>query len=294
MLGARDIVLCSAMCMTASLREKVKAASRAGYWGLSVSATDYAGARAEGLSDEDIRDLIAEEGLTPTDAEAVTQWLAAVIDPARSDRRAAEEKALFSAAAAIECQAVVAIHFSRKKVDVNVAAEAFAGLCDRAYEHGLNVHLEFLPWTGIANLRAARAIVEAAGRANGRLVIDAWHLHRSGGELSELAGLPGHLVGSVQLSDAPAQPQESLLEETLHARLLPGEGTIDLVGLLRTLDAIGAVAPIGIEVLSDRLNALPVLTVAEQAIAAVRKVLAGLRPGETGASPDAPVGRSPR
>jgi sugar phosphate isomerase/epimerase len=276
-LGSQDIVLCSATCMKTPLREKVKAASLAGYWGLSVSAIDYAGARAEGLSDEDIRNLIGEEGLTPTDAEAVMQWLAAVVDPSRSAAREAEEKSLFSAAAAIECQAVVAIHLSRQAVDVNIAAEAFAGLCDRAYEHGLNVHLEFLPWTGIANLRAARAIVEAAGRANGRLVIDSWHLHRSGCELAELAGLPGHLVGSVQLSDAPAQPQESLLDETLHARLLPGEGAIDLVGLIRTLDAIGAVAPIGVEVLSDRLSELPAQTVAQEAIVAVRRVLADAR-----------------
>jgi sugar phosphate isomerase/epimerase len=263
--------------MNAPLREKVTAASLAGYWGMSVSAIDYAGARAEGLSDEEIRALIGEEGLTPTDAEAVTQWLAAVVDPSRSSTRDAEERTLFPAAAAIECQAVVAVHLSRKEVDVNLAAEAFAGLCDRAYDYGLNVHLEFLPWTGIANLRAARAIVEAAGRANGRLVIDSWHLQRSGTGLEELADLPGHLVGSVQLSDAPTQPQESLLEETLHARLLPGEGAIDLVGLIRTLDAIGAVAPIGIEVLSDRLSSLPTQTVAEQAIVALRKILADAR-----------------
>lgn len=279
-LGAEDIVLCSAMCMNASLREKVKAASRAGYWGLSISAVDLAGARAEGLHDEEIRDLIGDEGLTPTDAEAVMQWLAAVLDPSRAAARDAEERSLFSAAAAIECQAVVAVHLSRKEVDVNIAAEAFAGLCDRAYEHGLNVHLEFLPWTGIANLRTARAIVEAAGRPNGRLVIDSWHLQRSGATPADLADLPGHLVGSVQLSDAALQPRESLLEETLHERLLPGEGVVDLVGLIRSLDAIGAVAPIGIEVLSDRLNALPARTVAERAIAAVRRVLADARAGD--------------
>lgn len=276
--GSHDIVLCSAMCMNTSLREKVRVASLAGYWGLSISAADLAGAHAEGLRDEEIRELIGEEGLTPTDAEAVTQWLAAVLDPSRSETREAEERSLFAAAAAIECQAVVAVHLSRKTVDVNIAAEAFAGLCDRAYEHGLNVHLEFLPWTAIPNLRSARAIVEAAGRANGRLVIDSWHLYRSGSGLAELSELPGHLVGSVQLSDAPAVPRrESLLEETLHDRLLPGEGAIDLAGLIRTLDAIGSVAPIGIEVLSDRMNALPAQSVAETAIAAVRRVLTDAR-----------------
>jgi sugar phosphate isomerase/epimerase len=278
--GSQDIVLCSAMCMNASLREKVQAASLAGYWGLSVSALDYAGARAEGLRNDEIRDLIGEEGLTPTDAEALTQWLAAAIDPSRAAARDAEERTLFPAAAAIECQAVVAIHLSRKEVDVALAVEAFAGLCDRAYEHGLNVHLEFLPWTGIANLQTARAIVETAGRSNGRLIIDSWHLQRSGDGWKALGDLPGHLVGSVQLSDAPAQAQESLVEETMHDRLLPGEGAIDLAGLIRTLDAIGSITPIGIEVISDRLNALPVQTVAEQAIAAVRKVLAAARAGK--------------
>jgi sugar phosphate isomerase/epimerase len=66
----------------------------------------------------------------------------------------------------------------------------------------------------------------------------------------------------------------------MHARLLPGEGSIDLAGLIRTLDAIGSIAPIGVEVLSDRLNALPEQTASEQAITAVRKVLADALAGK--------------
>ena len=53
--------------------------------------------------------------------------------------------------------------------------EGFAGLCDRAAEHGLLVALEFLPWSGIPDVATAWRIVDAAGRANGGLLVDTWH-----------------------------------------------------------------------------------------------------------------------
>jgi sugar phosphate isomerase/epimerase len=135
------------------------------------------------------------------------------------------------------------------------------------------VCIEFLPWTAIPNLRAARSIIDAAGAANGRIVVDAWHLFRSGGALADLVALPPAMVGAVQLSDAPAEPAESLLHETLSARLLPGEGAIDLVALVRTLDRIGSTAPLGLEVISKEMSALTPREAAERAMRAARSVL---------------------
>ena len=60
-------------------------------------------------------------------------------------------------------------------VTLDAAVEAFALVCDRAAEHGLLVHLEFLPWSAFPNVNAAWDVVRTADRPNGGLIIDSWH-----------------------------------------------------------------------------------------------------------------------
>jgi sugar phosphate isomerase/epimerase len=130
---------------------------------------------------------------------------------------------------------------------------------------------------GIRTLTEAWGIVEAAGRANGGLTIDAWHFFRSGSTLEQLARIPGERIHTVQLCDAPAAPQTDLWAELMTARLLPGEGELDLSGLIRTLDAIGSTAPIGVEIFNTRQNDQPLTQIAQDWTAAARSVLAQAR-----------------
>ena len=81
----------------------------------------------------------------------------------------------------------------------------------------------------------------------------------------------------MQINDAPAEPAGDLVTETLEARLLPGEGAIPLVRWLRILDQIGSRAPIGVEVFSKALDALPPIEVGRRCGAAARAVLAAAR-----------------
>src|SRR5204863_9803937 len=133
---------------------------------------------------------------------------------------------------------------------------AFAGLCDRAAEHGLLVHIEFLPWSRIRDVTAAWEIVRRADRANGGVLLDAWHFFRSGADLAALRAVPGDRVLGLQLDDGPNDPEPDLPGASLHERLLPGAGELDLHALLGTLREIGAGAPVGIEVFSDELHRL--------------------------------------
>ncbi len=82
----------------------------------------------------------------------------------------------------------------------------------------------------------------------------------------------------MQINDAPAEPTGDLLTETTTARLLPGEGAIPVVHWLSLLREIGCDAPIGVEVFSAELDALPPLEVGRRCGDAARRVLA-----ETGA-----------
>src|SRR5262249_37178835 len=148
----------------------------------------------------------------------------------------------------VGARSLTLVEFYGARVELDAAVEAFAAVCDRAREHGVLVHLEFLPWAGIPDLRSAWEIVRRAGRANGGLLVDSWPLFRSGAQPEELLAIPGDRVLGVQLDDAPARPEADLALETQHRRLLPGEGSFDLVGLVRALDAIGCAAPLGVEV----------------------------------------------
>jgi sugar phosphate isomerase/epimerase len=161
------------------------------------------------------------------------------------------------------------------------AAECFAGLCDRAAEHGLLVHLEWLAWSRIADLVTALEVVTVADRPNGGLNVDTWHCARTGTSASDLLGVPGERVLAIQVDDGPAQAEENLIEATLHSRLVPGEGAFDLSGYLRALSTIGADAPVGVEVFSDELHAQGANEAARQAAEATRALLAGIEQRDT-------------
>ncbi len=79
---------------------------------------------------------------------------------------------------------------------------------------------------------------------------------------------------AIQLDDAPRQPEDNLIDATLHARQLPGEGELDLAGYLGALRAIGVRCPVGAEVFSDSLHARGARVAALAAAHATRAVLA--------------------
>jgi sugar phosphate isomerase/epimerase len=109
--------------------------------------------------------------------------------------------------------------------------DSLARLGERASAFSVVPHLEFMPWTCAPDLTAAKARV--AGIANARLLVDAFHLARSGGSPKDLA--PGDPdVGYLQLCDiaGPVPPIDEILREARSERLMPGTGEIDLCALL--------------------------------------------------------------
>lgn len=151
--------------------------------------------------------------------------------------------------------------------------EGFAAACHEAARYGLNVQLEFMPFTGIRDLPRAWQVVSAVGAPNGGIVLDVWHFRRSGSSLAELAAVPADRLFTVQLSDGPAEPEPDLWHAASHDRLLPGAGQLDVAGVLRAVCATGARPDFGPEVVSDSLSTLGALEAATRAAAASHRVL---------------------
>jgi sugar phosphate isomerase/epimerase len=150
----------------------------------------------------------------------------------------------------------------------------FAELCELAGRSGLTVDLEFIPWMSIADLALAARMVRAVARANFGIAIDALHFDRSHSRVSDLAALPRNWFRYVQLCDAPGvwtSDRASLLHAAVSERLFPGEGAIDLVGLLR---ALPRGIPIALEIPTATLaRTAPATERLQRAVAATRKVL---------------------
>lgn len=171
-----------------------------------------------------------------------------------------------------------AIATASSDVPLPELAGYFGQLCDRAAGFGARVHLEFIPFTVVRNLRIAWDLVRGAGRRNGGLVFDTWHFFRGEPEWDVLAGIPGDRIFCVQLDDAPAVPQGSLREETSR-RLLPGDGALDLFAAIRALHRIGALRWVGPEVISPELAAMPVADAATLAMERTRAIVDAARAG---------------
>jgi sugar phosphate isomerase/epimerase len=279
-LGRDDLVLCSGtLPRDVSFRERVEAAIAGGFTGISLWGRDYARARRDGLSDADMRDVLADNGLSVAEIDPAWWWLPGARDVSIPESFDTEEvfrygeDELFRIAETLGARSLNAVDVFGGDWDLDAAAAAFAALCDRAAEHGLLVHVEFLPWSKIPDLATAWEIVQRAGPTNGGVAVDAWHWFRGGPDDETLRSIPGDRVTGLQLDDGPAEAEPNLVEATLHDRRLPGDGDFDLPGLLSALDDIGAIAPIGVEVFSDELHALGAKEAATRAGDACRQLV---------------------
>jgi sugar phosphate isomerase/epimerase len=278
LLGADDLVLCAGTVMSTPFLDRLAPAAAHGYRGVSMMPFDFFPLRAEGMTAAELAARVADHGLAIAELDAITTWFDGHEPPASwgdmgTALRDNTAEALCPMAGALGARSVSVVEFYGVEVDIDRATAGFAHVCDVAAEHGLLATLEFLPWTGVPTLGAGLEIVRGAGRPNGGVLVDSWHLFRSGGTLEELARVPAELIGYVQIDDAPAEAEPDPAEETQHRRLVPGEGDFDLVGLVRTLHAIGCTSPLGVEVFSDELMAEPPEEAARRCAEAMREVL---------------------
>ena len=144
--------------------------------------------------------------------------------------------------------------------------ERLAALCDLGAPLGLTMNLEPMPWTDVKNFRDGLAVVEACGRDNAAVLVDAIHFDRAADTPQALAAAPRNRLRYLQICDAPAERPTDMavvLQQARTARLMPGDGGLDLVGLLR---AAPPGLPIGLEV------PMPTLVREIGAVAAARRL----------------------
>jgi sugar phosphate isomerase/epimerase len=269
-IGMDDLVLCTGCVRAAPMDVSIRAAGAAGARGVSVYYDRYVAARAAGWTDEALRALLAEHGLSVAEMDGPSRWLP-------GDTRGPDAADLVAVGAALGARSLTLLDAGRHDVGGSLsyadAAAAFAAVCDLAAPHGMLVHLEYFPASGIGDLTTAYELVRRAGRPNGGVLLDTWH-HLRGPDAGRLdLGAAAAAVVGVQVSDVAPTPMADSLTEMLHHRRVPGEGVGVLPPLLRALRDGGCVAPFEVEVYSDVLAALPPDEAARRCVDGLRAVV---------------------
>lgn len=273
-----NLILCDATLVGGAmevsvdqLKQMVSASAGAGFSGVSLWGFHHQAAVAGGMSDDAVQALHADAGLSVPMVESLIGWEAGDI-------------------AAIDAQCIgtldLAVRYGAKTVggvvmgpsldSFDAAVSGFAHLGKCAAERGLRICVEWLPWTGLPDLKSAWKLVQDTGLDNVGLVVDGWHwLRQPGGpDFETLRKIPGERIHCVQLDDTTTQATgDDMMMESMTNRLLPGDGEVDYPPLLAALDEIGADPIWAPEVFNVELMAQGPDEMAKRIGAATRKVL---------------------
>jgi 3-dehydroshikimate dehydratase len=135
--------------------------------------------------------------------------------------------------------------------DVDLLAEQLHALGDAAAERGLVVAFEALAWGRHVNrVGQAWEAVRRAGHPAVTVAVDTFHMLARGDGGAVLAEVPGDRIGFLQVADGPLLDM-GVLEWSRHHRCFPGQGTLDVAGVVGATLAAGYRGPVSLEVFSD-------------------------------------------
>ena len=258
-----DLELWSYTFRDARLVDLAAAAGGAGFRWITATADQIA---HEGLAPATLRAAVEAHGVG---FSAIDGLVSALPGTPRHDRPGETTlRDSLDLATALGARSVNLVHIGGGPTAIAVLAEAFAAACRTAREEGIGLAIEFLPGTGIPDIQTCAAVVRAAGEANGSILLDTWHLARGGGTLADLDPGTAALVGAIQLADrSPEQDREPYVP-------MRGHGALPLAEMVARVHAHRPDLPVGVEVLSDEMDALGPIDGARTLAAACRELMA--------------------
>lgn len=253
--------------------QRCEAAAAAGFTGIGLHADDLPRTVNAGVDVREMQAVLQLNGLELIEIEFLGGW---ALSPPGGNKISPDLAGIEQVADQLGGRQVSAGEFSGDSpLDTDEAldnaARAFRANADRLAQHGLLVALESFPWSALTNT-VAREILHRAAAPNTGLLIDIWHYYNGGGQPEGLVDLPAAGVIGVQLNDGPLV-HDNFLQHARAERHLPGEGDLDVVGLVRAVQRTGFTGPYCVECNTPDFRNLPVTEAAVRAAEAAAGVL---------------------
>lgn len=219
------IGLAALTCLELAPPQLVDAAAAAGYDGVGLRLIPVPGQVLAPFDQRELEQRLADTGLRVLDIEVFRLESATNV----SD---------FEPALAL-AQRLGASEILAHGADADDArlVQTLGALCELAARHGLAVNIEPMPWVEVSTIGKARQLLQKVRAGNAAILVDPIHFFRAQNSFADLKDAP---LRYLQFCDARAERPKDLEEIIRQARgdrLFPGEGGLDLRGLLAALPA---------------------------------------------------------
>ncbi len=244
----------------------------AGWDGVELRRVDFARAAETGQSAEEVLKLVKASGLRVACVGVEMGWIFADDSERRRLLQAFAESCQW--AAELGCSTVMSAS-DRGRGDLVRAAANVREAGDIAAAHRVKLAIEFNSQAEqLNNLDVMRGVVTRAAHPSCGLLLDTYHLGRSGATLSAIDDVALAEIAYVQYSDVPRtglEPGKAL------DRLPPGRGSVPFKEIFALLDRKGYRGFMSYEAPNPAAWARPADEVAREALEATRVCLPAAR-----------------
>ena len=250
------------------LSDVLRIARDTGWNAIELRRVDFARAASAGRPAEAVLDEVKASGLPVACVGVELGWMGA---------EGAERKRLLDVfaescrwARALGCATVMSPVDKGPAGDVERAIASIREVGEIAARHGVRLALEFNALCEHWNtLPRVRAVVRGAGHPGCGLLLDTYHLGKSGAAPEALDDLDAAEIAYVQYSDVPRQPEPGANTD----RLPPGQGTVPFREIFGRIAKKGYAGFMSYEAPNPAAWKRDPMAVAREALDATRKFL---------------------
>jgi len=256
---------------TTPLADALRAAKKAGWDAVELRRIDFTRCFEKGMSNAQVLDLVRASGLKV--ACIGTEYGLIFAQGGERGRLLKVLDETCANAVALGCDLVMIAPGQNPPGDLGEAAANFRAGGEIAKKHGVRFALEFnSAHPVITNLQAGGEVVKLANHPNCGLLLDAYHMERSGSGGRGFESYPAERIFAFQFSDVPYAPPSTANRPT--DRLPPGKGKVRWREVFQLLKEKNYQGYLSYEAPNPDHWSGPPEEVARAAVVATRKLLA--------------------
>ena len=252
------------------LADTLRVAGDAGYDGVELRHVDFMRCRQAGMSEQAIVELVRDG---PLKVAVIGTENGVLFDTGDELKRLLGSlRYVCEKAVALDCKVIMTTPGGMGSGGTRASVRNLKTCAEMTAEYGLRLALEFNSRHPVVNtLETGLEIVDAVNMRNCGLLLDTYHLHRSGGGAASFRDVPVDKIVAVQFSDVPPGPPSDA--SVAVDRLPPGKGVVPFVEIFRTLMEIKYQGYISYEAPNPEQWNRPAAVVALEGLETVRALL---------------------